>query len=289
MEVKNESQIILLDACTLINILYIDEDEFLIKLLRKLNFFIAEKVYEETKGNLFARLTFEQKNNDDFKDNLRSRLIYLLSNVVRNNHILELTDPNFINDSLKVFNYKKQNGELFSSSYSLLLSRLYDTKVVFITDDYPARQHFSEYFKFQQIGHIEDVVDLLVFLSTMAKSFTTIMLNNFFTSILSSYNSQIVSFRKELEKLKSGLTIQQKRDSFLSKNLTLLIKKLSEFKLEGLKVYRNKFNERKYSTLRKIIKNYDSVFEINSESRIKMMEKVKSTMKLLKKKKLYKI
>lgn len=289
MEIKNGSQIVLLDACTLINILYIDEDEFLGKLLKKVNFFIAEKVFEETKKNLLSRLTFKQKNDVKIKNNLSSRLLHLSSNVIKNKHILELIDPNFINDSLNVFNYRKQNGEYFSSCYALLISRLYNTKVIFVTDDYPARKHFTKYYEFQQIGYVEDVVDLLVFLSTMSNSFTTIMLNNYFTSILSAYNSQIVDFKKELEKFRNILTIQQKKDRFLSKNLTSLIKKLSEFELGGLKIYRNKFNTRNYSTLRKIIKNYDSVFDINSESLKSMSQKVNNTIKSLKKYKLYKI
>ena len=290
MEVKNEKgQIVLLDACTLINILYIDEDEIIIKLLKKLNFFIVEKVYIETKKKLFARLIPEQKDDENFKNKLRDSLLHLSTNIIRNKHIQELFDPNFINDSLEVFNYRKQNGEFFSSSYSLLLSRFYDTKVIFITDDYPARQHFSECFKFQQIGYVEDIVDLLVFLSTMSKLFTTIMLNNFFTSIISAYNSQIVGFRKELEKFRNGLTIQQKRDSYLRENLTSLLNKLSTFELDEIKKYRNKFNKRKYPILNTILKNNDSVFDINSESRKTMIEKVNNTIKSLEKQKLYKI
>jgi len=289
MEIKNVSQIVLLDACTLINILYIDEDELLGKLLKKVNFFIAEKVYEETKGNLFARLTFKQKKDDNFKENLRSRLYHLYPNVIKNSHILKLADQNFINDSHKVFNYNKLNGEFFSSSYSLLLSRLYNTKVIFITDDYPAHQHFSKYYKFQKIGYIEDIVDLLIFLSTMSNLFTTIILNNFFTSILSSYNSQIVGFRKELEKFRNELTVQQKKDHFLSKNLTSLLKKLSNFELDEIKKYRNKFNTRKYPTLTRIIRNNDSVLDINSESRKAMIDKVNNTIKSLKAQKIYKV
>jgi len=289
MEVKNnKGQIILLDACTLINILYINENECITKLLKKLNFFIAEKVYEETKKNLFARFTLIQKDDEDFKNKLQTHLLNLSSNIITNNKIQDLTDSNFINDALKVFNYRNRNGEFFSSAYSLFLSRVYDTKVVFFTDDYPARQHFSKYFEFQKIGYVEDIVDLLVFLSTMSNSFTTRALINYFTSILSSYNSQIVSLRKELEKFRNNLTFQQKKDSFLRNNLTSLLKKLSNFELDGIKNYQNKFDSRKYPALASIIKNYTSVFEINSESREAMINKVNNIKRLLEEQKLYK-
>ena len=45
----------ILDACTIINFLHIDEDEFLIKQLKAKKFNLCRKVFEETNKNVFNK------------------------------------------------------------------------------------------------------------------------------------------------------------------------------------------------------------------------------------------
>ena len=65
----------------------------------------------------------------------------------------------------EISNYSKRaNGELYSSALSLYLSRMEMEKVLFYTDDFPAKSDFRSCFECQQMGFIGDTVDLLVFL-----------------------------------------------------------------------------------------------------------------------------
>ena len=45
----------ILDACTIINLLHIDEDDFLLKKLKESKFNVCRKVFEETNKNVFNK------------------------------------------------------------------------------------------------------------------------------------------------------------------------------------------------------------------------------------------
>lgn len=167
------------DACTVINLLSIDDDDcLLLKAIRKatvidekVNFFIAEFVENEIKVNLIKRFP-DKDNRDVLMQKLReNRVLYY------NNDIINDLSTDFW-DQIKDFAHhtKRENGELYSTALALLLSRLNKRRVTFYTDDYPAKEEFYPFFRYQQIGSIEDTVDLLLFLHWSNENFTLIKL-----------------------------------------------------------------------------------------------------------------
>lgn len=193
---------IVIDACTLINLLRIDEDDnFLYKQLASLDTHIAETVYNEFKTNLF-------KNALDYGD--QERLNAILSLPDFEYHKDEDIKRNLGNDWVeKIISYvghsKKLNGELYSSLLSLGLSREKEVKICFYTDDFPAKEEFTYFFSIQQIGSIEDSVDLLLMLywARAEEYFSIQRLKRNLFDLKSEYNKVIVSFIKKISDIKS--------------------------------------------------------------------------------------
>lgn len=215
---------IVIDACTLINLLRIDEDDnYLYKHLTSLDVHISETVYNEFKANLF-------KNAIDDTDKERLNDIFSLPGF--DHHKDEDIKRNLGNNWVeKIVSYvghtKKQNGELLSSLLALGLSREKGEKICFYTDDYPAKDEFCKFFSIQQIGLIEDSVDLLLMLYWTEEDFSIQMLKRNLYDLRAEYYKVIDSFVKKIDAIrsKSGQKslIRKKLDSivnaFYSKNM----------------------------------------------------------------------
>ncbi|MBR5082443.1 MAG: hypothetical protein IKX35_08400 [Bacteroidales bacterium] len=153
--------LVVIDACSLINLLRIDEDDdFLYKHLKLFDIHIAKTVYDELLTNVF-------KNSIDVAD--KKRISVVLS-LIQTDFTLH-QDEEIFNDIGRVFldktvhytnHHKKPNGELCSTLLSLVLSRSEESKICFITDDFPAKEQFKCFFSVQQIGVIQDSIDLLI-------------------------------------------------------------------------------------------------------------------------------
>lgn len=107
---------IVIDACTLINLLRIDEDNnFLYKRLTSLDIHISETVYNEFKANLF-------KNAIDDADKERLSVIFSLPGFDhhKDDDIKKNLGKNWVDKIVSYVGHtKKANGELFSSLLAL--------------------------------------------------------------------------------------------------------------------------------------------------------------------------
>lgn len=190
---------IVIDACTLINLLRIDEDDnFLYKHLKSLNIHIAEIVYDEFTANLF-------KNALDDADKERLSAILSLPGFCRhkNEDIQNNIGKEWVEKIISYVSYsKKLNGELLSSLLALGLSREMDVKVFFYTDDYPAKDVFDDFFHIQQIGSIEDSVDLLLMLYWIEEEFSIQMLKRKLFDLRTEYNKATDNFIRKIKVIK---------------------------------------------------------------------------------------
>jgi len=203
---------VVLDTCTIINILRIDnEDEFLFKKLKDLNLHIADCVYNETQRNVNHKpLSSEQK------DYITQQLPLLAKYIVSPDENLK-TD---YFDELKTFcNYTKDNGELHSTLLSLHICRKEGSRLYFYTDDFPAKRDFTPYFSYQQLGSIGDSVDLLLFLFWSVSDFKEKRLKKYLRSLYSEYAIPLKNFAKEIENNKDLWLKSKPRDAKLSENL----------------------------------------------------------------------
>lgn len=195
------NNVVVLDACTIVNLARIDEGNFLEDKVRVLKPYAVEKVIGEVKDRYvppsstsrqklhtvpyWGGLTkFEDKSVEDIADAVRTFLNY----------------------------QKKNNGELYSAALSLFLSRVEGKKVLFYTDDNPAKREFSSYFDFQQTGYIGDTVDLLVFLYWLSPqgTFSKDELVKYLTALRGEYVSKLKKLQKMIAQYASTQTSSKK-------------------------------------------------------------------------------
>ena len=189
---------VVLDACTIINLLRIDEDEFLFRLLCSLRLYVADLVNQEIMKNIFHNELSEEQ-----RTYISDVLPQLQSKWNSFNQTMDLIDTDFYEENIKKFtrHTKKINGELQSSILSLYLSRKYHSRVFFYTDDFPAKEQFKNFFEFQQIGSIGDSVDLLIFLYWNSPDFSDMKLEKFLHDLFAEYNLSVSNFIKGIDEI----------------------------------------------------------------------------------------
>lgn len=197
---------VVIDACSLINLLRIDEeDDFLYKHLRLLDIHISDTVYNEFITNVF-------KNNIEDAD--KDRINALIPNIQNDfslHHDEEIKKDigqSFIDAIVSYSEHKKRyNGEMSSTLLSLVLSRCEESRINFVTDDYPAKEQFNCFFSVQQIGEIQDSVDLLINLHWLfpKEEFPLNKLKNKLIDLRAEYNKNIKNFLDDVSNLKQNL------------------------------------------------------------------------------------
>lgn len=182
---------IVLDACTIINLLRIDDENgFLLDLLLTQytssdSLFITEEVLLEVQRNIFANeITDEQK------QQINKELPRLQLYQKKNSDITSFQEVEGFVREYSNYKNKRFNGELCSSLFCVIHHGFESNEPIsFITDDYPAKEQFSELFSFLQIGIIEDTIDLLISLykSQSSSVFTKPMLIEYISRLRSRY------------------------------------------------------------------------------------------------------
>ena len=190
----------ILDACTLINIFRIDEDEILYSHFQSYNIKIAETVLNEVKKNIY-------KNgwSKEIHDRIDKYLPDLALYVEHNNDIISNFKEQDCDEIKKFTHHSKSDGEFYSLLLSLYLSRYEMTHVNLYTDDKPATDQFSEYFMFQQLGLLGDSVDLILYMFCHSDKFSEINLKRFLEKLRSEYNIRARVFVQHIEEYRSKI------------------------------------------------------------------------------------
>lgn len=190
----------ILDACTLINIFRIDEDEILYSHLQSYNIKIAETVLDEVKKNIY-------KNgwSKEIHDRIDKYLPYLVLYVEHKDDIISNFKDEDCDEIKKFTHHSKSDGEFYSLLLSLYLSRYEMTHVNLYTDDKPATDQFSEYFMFQQLGLLGDSIDLILYMFCHSDKFSEINLKRFLEKLRSEYNIRERVFVQHIEGYRSKI------------------------------------------------------------------------------------
>lgn len=284
-----------LDACTAINLIHIDQDEFLLKRLAKLQTNITDKVQTEIRKNIFKKYEdhkFKSASEKRKKINeLDKKVSFFLQFKISDETIKkDIGDENFFEDVKTITKYKKENGEFFSAALCLFLSRLKHLKVFFHTDDFPATNEFSNFFRFHQIGRIEDSVDLLILLYVHSDStnFTKNKLTSLLTELFQEYATQVKKFEKELEKFIGEIPAKKIPKMYnLKFNLDGLLKNVRELNFNGINAIRLELEREKLEELNGIFNKYETVFELENGESSNILMKIKSIQNKLKKEDVY--
>lgn len=153
--------IAVLDACTIFNLINLSDDgtylKYTINLFDKVQ--IVPVVYDELNKNKNVALL---NPNEEFEDILSKTIVKFI-----NRESLKIETEHTLRSH---HNRKggKEDGEFISTCFALYTSRItenefskYILKTHFITDDYPAKMEFQEFYNINQIGKILDSIDLL--------------------------------------------------------------------------------------------------------------------------------
>lgn len=290
----------LLDACTVINLIHIDEEDFLLKKLEKVNYTLNSVVFDEVKKNVFLPLDkgnqqkYSDKNTIEEKRKSINQVLPVFQGKKNDNESLlkDLGADYFERIKNATKHTKKLNGELYSSAYALYLSRINSEKIFFYTDDYPAKEQFSAFFDYQQIGQIKDSVDLLILLYWLDDSFNEKQLDKALSSLYSQYATEVVILKKELQEFftnKVNATFRKTKREIVER-LNTLIECLDKLEFEGVGILYSFFETNKATKdIYNILKNFNPVFELEKKSNTEtLLEKISNTRKAIKENKIYK-
>lgn len=272
---------IVLDTCTILNLLRIDvEDEFLYKKLRELDIKICRTVYEEANKNV---------NPKNFSENQKE---YISSHTPHFSALIYNCEEYFefekkYKDNIKQFcNYKKENGEFYSTLISLHICRKESCRLYFYTDDYPAKRTFDSYFNYQQIGTIGDTVDLLVFLFWINPDFKQQKLEKYLQNLLSEFATPFKKFHNQFTEKKQTWISNKIKNRKMIENLNGIedgLRKLDLEKIEtGIAFFKD--NRRAYRDINTFL---DSYSDINLSGY--MVVKIKETVNRLREHPIYKM
>jgi hypothetical protein len=294
MEGLKVKPICVLDACTIINLVCIDielQNDFIIrKLVEYYCLNVTEKVMEESIKNGKLRARKISSLEDDSKKEIEKKISYFREFRESNESILKDRGKNFFDKVRNLTGYTKENGEFYSTALSLNLSRIHRLPVTFYTDDKPAERYFTSFFREQQVGKIEDSIDLLVFLYWLNPDFKKKDLDNSLSELQSHYDVS----RKELLAF-----VRKYKDSRKYKDLKKIKNLLDqlEHKLDGLnlggirELKKNILKHKKmHPELCNILERYDEVFNLDAgQEKGDFLNKIRETRRNLRENLLFKL
>lgn len=287
----------LLDACTIINLLHIDEDGRVIRSLSQLRILVCEKVFKEVQKNVFAKVgKFDRiaGHSDKLDKKQITKEIDSKLTIIRGWQILEETikydfGQDYFKNIAKITGYDKQNGEFYSAATALAISRNENIKLYFHTDDFPAKMEFSSFFRHQQVGYIEDTADLLVLLYRIDDKFKLKELDLLLSKLATEYNLEVAVLEKKLGQY--SLTGRQVRETKrLRENLALLKQKLNQQDFTNLQEIFNFFlkHRTKCRSLCEVLEMHKSVLDLEtSNSKKNLIGKIKNLRLKIKKQPIY--
>ena len=209
--------ILILDACTILNLVNVYQDDRLLKLLRNCfkEIYIASEVIAEVDDNKSA-YSHLYESPDTLKQLFTElKLREYLSDLDKDKIECFKFAKNFA--KIKHLEFREADGEFHSTLLSLYLSRWGKTsfvennnKILFATDDEGAKELYQNMFYTNQIGAIIDSIDIVCILylkSLLSKALALSCIEG----IIALYNSELDSVIKEIE-------IVRKKESNSAKN-----------------------------------------------------------------------
>lgn len=256
---KKMTPLVVLDACSILNLLRIDDEDsdFLLKLIRNWRVCLPETVFKETKLHVRSESYTKEKNdhiliaiNQDF-DHRKT-----LDSVIKK----DLGEEEFERIVKFSGHNKRENGELFCVALALSKSREEETLVTIYTDDYKAIDEFRELCRYHHIGEFGDTLDLLtqLYWLTPEKVFQNSLYYSFLENLRAEFNHQL----KEVADAIDGYLNQQKKsrcnDRNLLENLGKIVTGYRRSDVDQMDAGVRFFQEgNKYKEVRKMVENVD--------------------------------
>lgn len=255
----NKESVTILDACTILNLLRIDDDaNFLLKQIKKLKLSLPETVVKESK--LHCRSPFyPQEKNDQVEVAVKSGISRF---IVQDSEIKKDIGQEEYDRLLSFVNHnKRENGELWSVALALIKSRMEGTDVCFYTDDYKAIEEFWSYYRHHCIGYLGDTLDFLttIYWQTPEGEFHKGMYLTFLTNLKVEYNQQLKDICRKAEQLLKTLQVKGSKDKDLIDHLVMIVDGYYRSDMGLLNTGVKFFQEgTKYKDIKKMVGDFDT-------------------------------
>lgn len=256
---KKMTPLVVLDACTILNLLRIDDEEsdFLLKLIRNWRVCLPETVFKETKLHVRSDFYTKEKNdhiliavNQDF-DHRKT-----LDSVIKK----DLGDEDFERVVKFSGHNKRENGELFCVALALSKSREEEALVTIYTDDYKAIEEFRELCRYHRFGEFGDTLDLLTLLYwlTPEKVFQYSQYYSFLENLRAEYNHQMKDLADAVESYLERQKKNRCKDRSLLENLGKIVAGYRRSDVDQMDVGVRFFQEgNRYKDVKKMVENVD--------------------------------
>lgn len=190
--------IVVLDACTILNLLRIDDEtDFLMKQLKSWTLCLPQTVYNETKLHVRSENYPPEKND---------HILFVINTEFDHRKTLDADIKNDLDeefDRLLTFSKhdKRENGELYCVALALVKSRCEEDVVTIYTDDYKATEEFRDFYRYHRIGDIGDTLDLLTLLywTTSEETFQRTAYQSFLENLRAEYCHQLKEITDSIE------------------------------------------------------------------------------------------
>lgn len=255
---KEMAPLVVLDACTILNLLRIDDEDsdFLLKLIMSWRVCLPETVFKESK--LHVRSDFYTKEKNDHIQIVVNREFDYRKTM--DSIIKKDLDDDFERIIQFSGHNKRENGELYCVALALLKSREEDNAVTVYTDDYKAIEEFKSFYRYHRIGDMGDTLDLLTMLywSTPDSVFQSTLYRTFLENLRAEYNQQLNAVAEAIDAY-----IEQKKktkcnDRDLMENLNKIVVGYRKPDMAMMEAGVHFFQDgSKYKDVKKMVENVD--------------------------------
>lgn len=216
--------LVVLDACTILNLLRIDDEDsdFLLKLITNWRLCLPETVFIETKRHVGLDPNLKEKNDHIL---LAINQQFDHRKTMDDDIKKDLTAEEFENVIKFSGHNKRENGELYCVALALVKSREEDDVVTVYTDDYKAIEEFQGFYRYHRIGNMGDTLDLLTMLywSTPDSVFQSTLYRSFLENLRAEYNRHLYALEKTINDYLEQKKKSKCNDNDLMENLNKIV------------------------------------------------------------------
>ena len=255
---KEMAPLVVLDACTILNLLRIDDEDsdFLLKLIMNWRVCLPETVFKESK--LHVRSDFYTKEKNDHIQIVVNREFDYRKTM--DSIIKKDLDDDFERIIQFSGHNKRENGELYCVALALVKSREEEELVSIYTDDYKAIEEFQELCHYHRIGEWGDTLDLLTLLYWLTPE--TVFQNSLYYSFLENLRAEYNHQLKDVADAIDGYLEQKKKSRCSDRDLLVNLNKIvvgyrrSDVAQmdEGVRFFQD---GNKYKDVKKMVENVD--------------------------------
>lgn len=259
--------LVVLDACTILNLLRIDDEDsdFLLKLIRNWRVCLPEQVFNETKLHVWSKSYSKEKN---------EHILIIINREFDHRKTFDSAIKKDLDDDFERLvrfsghNDKRENGELFCVALALVKSREEEELVSIYTDDYKAIEEFREFCRYHRIGELGDTLDLLTLLywSTSDAVFQYSLYYSFLENLRAEYNHQLKDVAESADVYLAHKKKSKCNDRNLLENLGKIVAGYRRSDVDQMDAGVRFFQDgNKYKELKNMVENVD-VKNVNRQS-----------------------